>query len=141
MWLIALAVPVQGYAAVAMVSCGPGHQSMVGTSSPVVGPDDRSADVPQHSHEGYSALDSDHHHDEMARAGHAHLLKGHDTSGKTGKGSCSPCASCCVVAALPSAVVEFQPVPLVDSFVPLAPRELTLFLTEGLERPPRLFLV
>lgn len=141
MWLVALAVPVQGYAAIAMFGCGPEHHGMTGTPSQVVATEEYAAGMPQHPHEVGNDPQADHHHDGSAESGHGHMLKAHGTSGKVGEGSCSPCASCCVVAALPSTMVVFQPVPLIDFFVPLAPGGAAAFLTAGPERPPRFILV
>ena len=97
---------------------------------------DDSAEVgSSHSH-----ADADADADDSAAADHVPGLKAPGTTSKATKGGCSPCASCCVVAALPTSVVTFQPIPLVDFFVPLAPHSVALFLTEGLERPPRFIL-
>ena len=141
MWLVAFAVPIQGYAAVAMLSCSPQHHGTAGMQSQPVAADHHNAAVPQHSHEARVEMAGDHHHDDPAEANHAHTLKAHGASGKVGKGSCTPCASCCVVAALPATMVVFQAIPLFDCFAPLAPRGLASFLTEGPERPPRSSLV
>ena len=141
MWLVAFAVPVQGYAAVAMFGCGPGHHGMTGVPSQSTAADDHDAAVPPHSHEAHVEMEGDHHHDDSAEPNHVHLLKTHGKSVKSGKGSCTPCASCCVVAALPAAMIVFQAIPLVDFFVPLAPLGVASFLTEGPERPPRSILV
>ena len=138
MWLVAFAVPIQGYAAVAMFGCGPGHHGMSGTLAQAVA-DDHDAVVPQDSGEAHAMVAAD--HDDSAEPNHVHMLDAHGTPDKVGKGSCTPCASCCVAAALPAAMVVFQPLALVDFFVPLAPRGLTSFLTEGPERPPRSILV
>lgn len=140
-WLVALAVPVQGFAAVAMFGCGPGHHSTTGAPAPGVAMDKLAGDLPQHSHAGHSDLHADHDHAGAADADHAQVLKAHGTSGKAGESACSPCASCCVVAALPATMVVFQPVPLVDLMMPFAPRGIGSFLTEGPERPPRSILV
>lgn len=150
MWLVALAVPAQGYAAVTMFGCGPAHHGMTGTQlqlqlqsqsqSQAAAAHDDDAAVPQHSHEAHAETAVGHHHDDATEPSHVHELK-HGTPGKVGKGSCTPCASCCVVAALPAAMLVFEPVALVDFFVPLAPRNVAPFLTEGPERPPRFLLV
>ena len=142
MWLVALAVPAQGYAAVTMFGCGPAHHGMTGTQSQsqVASADNDNAAVPQHSHEAHVETAGGHHHDDFAEPSHVHVLK-HGTPGKVDKGSCTPCGSCCVVAALPAAMLVFEPVTLVDFFVPLAPRGVAPFLTEGPERPPRSLLV
>jgi len=129
MWLVALAVPVQGYAAAAMFGCGPGHHSMTSTSQAAA------------ADEARVEVAANHHDDDSAEPNHAHKLEARGTPDKVGKGSCTPCASCCVVTALPATMLVFQPVPLVDFFVPLARRGLASFLTEGPERPPRFILV
>ena len=139
MWLVALAVPVQGYAAAAMFGCGPGHHSAVSTNDAGQSLHDQQGQPP--SHDDSAEVGSDHSHaDGSAAADHVHVLKTHGTTSKATKRACSPCASCCVVAALPTSVMTFQPIPLVDFFVPLAPHSVALFLTEGLERPPRFIL-
>ena len=140
MWLVALAVPVQGYAAAAMFGCGPGHHSMTSTSQAAAA-EDHDAAGPQPSNEARVEVAANHHDDDSAEPNHAHKLEARGTPDKVGKGSCTPCASCCVVTALPATMLVFQPVPLVDFFVPLARRGLASFLTEGPERPPRFILV
>lgn len=137
MWLVALAVPVQAYAAVAMFGCAPGHHGMTGTQPQAAPADDDDAVMPQHPHEGHVEASANHHHGDSAQPDHGHKLKAHGTPGKVGKSSCTPCASCCVVAALPATPLVFQAIALVDFFVPLAPRGLASFLTEVPERPPR----
>ena len=141
MWLVALAVPIQGYAAAAMLGCGPEHHRMAGLQSQAATADSSDPAVEQHSPDAHAGMAGDHHHGDSAEPSHAHVLKMQGSSGKAGKGSCTPCASCCVVAALPTTVVVFEPVPPVDFFVPLAPRSVASFVTEGPERPPRSILV
>ena len=98
MWLLLLALPLQGIAAATMLHCGPGHHGM------------QAADAPMAHHD--SAEDSDHHHGE---AGHVeaamHAGNGGDHApsaadiAKLSKFKCSACASCCLGLALPAAVV------------------------------------
>lgn len=133
MWLIALAVPVQGFAAATMFGCGPGHHGGVG-SFPAMA-------------DGHAQVADHHSHEAFAKTGvsfdHGHKLDVDDSPEVQGavhkvtKGNCTPCASCCVVAALPATVIQFDSVPLVDSFVVSAPSCLSSFLSDGLERPPR----
>lgn len=142
MCLIALAVPVQGSAAVTMFDCGSDeHHGKVGTASPSAAKNDYAADVLLPSHEAHSVLVQDHHREQASQTAHAQPLEDQTSADQTGEGHCSPCASCCVVAALPSTTVQFQPVSLVDLFVQLEPRDVISFLTESLDRPPRFFLV
>ena len=138
MWLLALAVPVQGFAAASMLSCGPGHHG--------------SAAV--HSHDGHP-----HSHDHaVAEGAHDHPAVAEASSGfsndspsgdhaesadldKWSKGTCSACASCCTAAALPSTVISFGVSASHDTFFAVVPGNVGAFLTDGPERPPRPILV
>jgi hypothetical protein len=51
---------------------------------------------------------------------------------------CSACAACCVTAALPVRLQAFEPSPPSHAFAPLHTAPSPVFLTGGLERPPRL---
>lgn len=149
MWLLALAVPVQGFAAASMLRCGPGHHGTVSGHSHA-----------DHDHDG-------HPHDDAMGAGsveaqdeaHAHAddIGGGVTTSNPGDpsdldaapahgldkvktGSCSACASCCTATALLSKALTFGASPAPESFQPLALRSVATFLTEGPERPPRSIL-
>ncbi|WP_124543204.1 hypothetical protein [Piscinibacter terrae] len=74
-----------------------------------------------------------------ADLGHGHL-KAQGASGKVTKGSCSACASCCMAAALPTAIVSFEATPVADFFTTFDRRSVVVFVTEGPERPPRSIL-
>ena len=131
MWLLALAVPAQGFAAASMLNCGPGHHGTVS------GPARADHHHDAHGHHGAAAADADASENVAssdAEAAPAHALH----KGKTG--SCSACASCCTVTAPPSAAPAFEAVPAPDVFQPLAPPDAAAFLTDGPERPPRPFL-
>ena len=141
MWLVALAVPAQGYATATMFGCGPGHHSMAETPSHAEATGERAAQMPQHGHDGNPELGFEHHHHGSVEQAHGHTLKAHGAAAKVAKGSSSSCASCCVVAALPTSVVVFKPIRLVDFFASLATRSVASFLTDGPERPPRFVLV
>lgn len=145
MWLIALAVPIQGSAAVTMFGCGPGHHGGMGSSQSVAA-DEHAQGADHHSNGSDAAVPEEvesHHHDGGAEPhDHGHSPKAHGaTVHKVAKGNCTPCASCCVVAALPAKVIQFEPVPLVDFFAASIQSGVSSFLADGLERPPRLFLV
>lgn len=136
MWLIALAVPVQGSAAVTMFGCGPGHHHGMGSV--------QTATAIEH------ALGVGHHPDgivfEDAQSHHAGgVLHDHSkalgTAHKVAKSNCASCASCCVVAVLPATVTTFDPVLLGAFFVTSAPSSVSSLFADGLERPPRLLLV
>ncbi len=139
MWLIALAVPIQGSAAVTMFGCGPGHHGGMGSFQTAL-PDEHAQDADHHSHGAVAEEGAGHHHDGDLAHDHSHSPKAQGTVHKVVKGNCTPCASCCVVAALPATPIQFEPVPLVDFFVVSAQSGVSSFLADGLERPPRSFL-
>ncbi len=139
MWLIALAVPIQGSAAVTMFGCGPGHHEGMG-SSQLAMVNEHAQDAYDHSRGAISEEVESRHHDGGAFTITPNSLKAHGAAHKVSTGNCTPCASCCVVAALSATVIQFEPVPLVDFFVLSAQSSVSSFLVDGLERPPRLFL-
>lgn len=113
LWLLALALPMQGMASALMVHCGTSHQRMQ-LHTPAAG--------------------SAHAHPTSAQDPHAAAP---EVSADTGKVSCSACAVCCSVCALPSSALKLaapEPSPtLFAAFVPA----VEPFTAEGPERPPR----
>jgi hypothetical protein len=141
MWLIALVVPIQGSAAVTMYGCGPGHHGGKGSSQAAMSQElAPNVDDPSRGAMTEDADSHHHHHDGDAALGQPRTLMPHGATHKVAKGNCTPCASCCVVAALPATVIQFEPVSPVDFFALPAQTSVSSFLTDGLERPPRLFL-
>jgi len=134
MWLLAFAVPAQGFAAASMFNCSPGHHGTAGKQAHAghSGIHVHGAATPPHGHEGHShangpavsSIDAD-------GAAEASAL------GKVAKGSCSACASCCTAAALPSSGLSFEATPVHAGVAPLVPRSIAAFLTDGPDRPPR----
>ncbi|MED5622383.1 hypothetical protein [Ideonella sp. BN130291] len=119
LWLIAVALPIQGVAAATMLHCAgmPSHEAAV------AGPGDH--------HEGHGG----HHHAGAATepAGDAHAT--HHPAG--GKHSCSACASCCSATALPAMPLLLVSQGVTEPLTPDPERPLVAFLTGGPERPPR----
>jgi hypothetical protein len=129
MWLLALALPLQGVSAATMLACGSGHHRPAASQ------------VTAHSH---GHMQSRHVHAGDASA-HEHGAVAQPDIGATDPAQsvahkCSACASCCLSAVAPPAAVCFQPITLPDVFAPLVVTTLAAHLTEGLERPPRRFL-
>lgn len=122
--LLLLALPVQGFAAAQMSQCGPGHGRM------------QHASTAGHDH-GQHAHAQDHQHEHHADAAmHADDAPG-DGSTPPAKHHCSACAACCVGMALPSsAPVVIAPAETVLHRVAAGAAD-PIFLTSGLERPPR----
>ena len=130
MWLLALAVPAQGFAAASMLNCRPGHHGTVSGQARA----DHHHDA--HGHDG--AADADEASANVASSDSEAAPTHGIHNGKTG--SCSACASCCTVTAPPSAAPTFEAAPARDVFQPLAPPGVAAFLTDGPQRPPRSFL-
>lgn len=120
--LMAVALPVQGFAAAGAMHCATMHERMQGV------------DV--------------HHHDDGADHPHAQAASHHDMS-STDAGSddsaarvggmfkCSACAACCVGLGLPASVISVPPGPAEGLTPPSVSRAVATFFTGGPERPPR----
>lgn len=124
-WVFVALLPVQGFAAAAMISCGPMHAHQV-------------AGVHESHH--HSDGDSDHHpgHGESAGRNGAGSEESSPALPDLFKIKCSACAACCTVSAAPAPSIPF---------VSLAKSHLVTSLffdwsdhsivPPGLERPPR----
>lgn len=119
LWLVVLAVPLQGLAAATMLNCAAMHGAASATLDHA-GHDDHDHD---HDHAAMAAA----HDDAAADAGAPHAADH----------KCSACAACHASLGLPVAMpklpavdaVQAHPVPRASGAEP--------FLTGGLERPPR----
>lgn len=123
-WLLAVALPIQGYAAQTMMLCGPA------------------------SHQGVIEDHAGHDHDHAAMAGHeAHAMADAGaTASEAGDaqpapahhaGKCSVCSSCCNVVALATAVVSLAVAPPDRPEVPTLQVAHDRVMVGGLDRPPR----
>lgn len=108
--LLALALPVQGFAAQAMLFCAPVSHSQAGT------------------------------HDHHAQAAEAHHAQPGDAQQSPDKahGKCSACASCCSAAALTTDQPTLATPPLQQAHSASLSHGLERVMTGGIERPPRL---
>ena len=132
MWLLAMALPLQGLSAATMAACAAGHHEHAAADAAARAHHEQG--IATHSHEQVSEF-SPHSH-EGADLSHADKSGfGKDVSQK-----CSACAACCTSAAVPAETISFDTVELTDLFAPGIPRTVAAYVTEGLERPPRLFL-
>lgn len=122
-WLMALAVPMQGMAAASLRHCLPSHQrsgTLLAAGHSQTGP----------SH-GHHATDS------AAGAGAAHDAGPDKTADGHKAGKCSACAACCVALGLPAPAVRVPVVPA-DSFIAILRTEAPPSFVPGrLDRPPR----
>jgi hypothetical protein len=115
-WLIALALPAQGVAAVTMALCGPIHQRMASAAELVVA---------AHHHASTDAHDSTH---------DAHELPGQ-------KYNCSACATCCMSTAISSPLLQPPAIPAGTAvLVSSQYTGVSGFIPDTPEHPPRSIL-
>lgn len=141
MWLLLAALPVQSWAVATMVHCGPLHHRM---ALPAV----EAAAGTQHGHsrQHHGPAGHEHgspHHDMAAEAGRADAPQADadpQSSLSMGKFKCSACATCCLGMALPSTVLSFDASVSSDTVETGMPQGHAVFVTAGIERPPRTFL-
>ena len=136
MWLLAAALPLQGLSAATMLACGAGQHDHTATQVASHLHANMTPALHSHTHTHTHVADvSEHDH-----AGVDHSQRGSAGLDTGGIQKCSACASCCVSAVLASEIISFDPVKLTESFAPPVAYTLAVFVPEGLERPPRLFL-
>jgi hypothetical protein len=131
--LLAVALPLQGVSAATMMACGTQQH---GSHATLAEHDHHVGSFAAEGHSHVTAAETDEH------ASHDHASGTSDAKSSSSKHSqkCSICASCCVGAAVPAQPLSFASVKVTDHFAPLVPRSIAAFVTEGLERPPRLIL-
>ena len=136
MWLLLLALPLQGYAASTMLNCGPNHHRMRDAS---VGSQADSSDHAAHGR--YQHPTDAANPDEMAASGD-HTDDGNSLHhlSKLSKFKCSACAACCMGVALPPPPLAFLSFPPASAPTPNVSAPHVDFVSSGLDRPPRLFL-
>lgn len=128
-WMLAVALPLQGYAVHAMAACGPAHHRPAAAVTEMAG-------MPSHHHDGAAA---EHHATATDQAEAADDQAASD--GKSAQASkCSVCASCCNAAAIAVATFNLDLVPVMPVIVATVPVVHDRMLPGGLERPPRLLL-
>jgi hypothetical protein len=122
--LLVLSLPVQSFAALSM-KCETSHFGGEVTSA-----QDEHVSGSAHRHDMHVAAmaDASHPAHHPGEAHHAH--------------ACSTCASCCLGAGFPVGPTTATHADIAHSAVPLPPSvNVASFLTSGIERPPRTFLV
>jgi hypothetical protein len=136
-WLLVLAVPVQGAAAATMAFCGASHH---GGGASAATQANASA---VHAHVGGG--EADHQHTRAVALADEDSAASADSAASTAAGhagqqKCSACASCCSLGAILSSVLAVAvPVFSPTVFSTLEP-SVELFAAEGPDRPPRIAL-
>ena len=130
-WLLVLALPVQGATAVTMASCGPNHASSATAASLVL------AASSSHSHDG-----------DMAQAAHGHDGAGVEaataldtsapaTGGHADAHKCSACASCCSSSAMLASALQMPFTDIAATAFATVVVSVDAFAVGGPDRPPR----
>ena len=130
-WLLAVALPVQGYATQAMLLCGPAHHQSAAAVH----------DHASHGHDGASEnlTESLSSHGDAMDSLEASLVR-HAEPVKSGHaGKCSACSSCCNAAAIATSVSPVEVIPQHGPVVAMIPTGTAVDTVGGLERPPRTF--
>lgn len=142
-WLLIAVLPVQAYAMVTMVACGPSHERMAAaTAQPRADSHGSALHLSQRDHAAHDHAAHDHHAATSHASDSAVSDDGARAVANLGDFKCSACAACCVGAALPAGDVAlglWAPSP--DTLRPAAAAPLSAVALDGLERPPRTVLV
>ncbi len=131
MWLIAVALPIQGATAATLLHC----------RSTAPAPATGAHEHPAHHHEaqaGHGEAAADHQH--AGPVSHDGVPSTPDHHHGGGKSSCSACASCCSAAALPAMPIVLASQDLEGPVFTVPELPVVVFLTDGPERPPRTIL-
>lgn len=123
MWLLAVALPVQGVAAATMQFCGAAHH-----------PQKQQVQGADHGH-GAAHAEADGHH--VGAAGPAGEASAASDLSPHGQQKCSACAACCAGSALPPAALVLPVVEPASECVTVVPSAYVGPDVAGLEKPPR----
>lgn len=130
-WIVVTLLPLQGYAAAAMISCGPMHARMS------LGAAESAPEAAEHLHATHS-------HAAHGQAAHSHGEPASDNSsdlpafGDLARSNCSACASCCTAPAAPTPSQLLMGLPRSHAeAIPFFPTSEDSVVPDGLERPPR----
>lgn len=137
MWLCVAAVPVQGWAAAAMLNCGPGHHRIASAVQSAVHAFHRHVEANVEPVSQNPAQDADRHDESASKPSGLDRGVAHADFDTVSKFKCSACAACCSSAALPTAALPLDVSAPVEFAAPIRPSSDVLFLTCGTDRPPR----
>lgn len=134
-WLLVLAVPAQGAAAVTMAFCGPNHHAgaAVTDAEPVASAEQAHAPSTHGDHAQTAAAPED-----SADTGSSAAPA---KSGHSGKQKCSACASCCSIGAMLNSVLAVPVPDLTPTVFSVTVPTVDAFAIDGPDRPPRIVLV
>jgi hypothetical protein len=138
-WLMAVLLPLQGWAAAAGLPCAPGQHAPPLQESP---PGERAGHEHAHLQVQRSATQQGAGHEHhgtvnASAAADSAVSAGAESAAHDGAHTCSACAACCPGAAPPSAVVTVPLLPSANAVPALSDPGVANAVVGGLERPPR----
>lgn len=136
MWLLLVALPLQGFAAATMLHCGPNHHRLLGAAA---APANEAHHHAAGGHHRHATVGTDGHHGTVGDDS-AKDLSSVQHLDNLAKFKCSACAACCMGAALPTAAHAMACVPPAMTTAVFVPTPHVDFWSDGLDRPPRSFL-
>ena len=127
-WMLVVALPIQGYAAQAMLTCAPAHHQSAVVDDQAhhdhdTASEDMAVSMSSHGDIMGSPNASFDHHAKTFKAGHA--------------SKCSACSSCCSAAAITTSVLALKVIPQHAPVVATIPAGNAVEAIGGLDRPPR----
>lgn len=133
-WVMVIAIPVQGMAASAMLFCGASHQRMAHAMLRDASP--AAASHAAHGHD-HAAMGHGAHPAAAQAAAPADAGGSADLSSFQGPSSCSACAACCLALALPASLLTLAPMsPDHPAWMAMVAAVVS-HQPDGLDRPPR----
>ncbi len=148
-WLLMLAIPVQGFAATAMLFCAPSHHGVVSTITAfqVAASKPQASEHSAHYHAGMQQSAHHEHESDVSSSATSNAADSPDLAktaplkiGKVADGKCSACATCCTGSALVSAP-QMNPVAMTGSdSIPFTLESFFSYVPEGFDPPPRSIL-
>lgn len=133
-WMLMLAIPVQGFAASAMLFCAPNHHNIVSAQLPMKVDDSSNAST---SH-AFTSQHPAHHH--VATAQPQSQDDPSSSSSKPVDAKCSACSTCCIGSVIISAEI-FAAHGLSNSvLIPFIQKTIISFSPDGFDPPPKSLL-
>ena len=138
-WLLVLAVPAQGAAAVTMAFCGPNHHGGAASAPAQQGGSD------EHSNHHGVGQSAPGHLDMAAQADEDDLASASPAASSQGshvvKQKCSACASCCSIGAILSPMLAVPAPAVAPAVFSAVVPTVSAFAADGPDRPPRIVAV
>gem|GEM_PF-872366 len=140
-WIMLFALPLQGYAAVAMIYCGPSHHASAAVSHEVSAQQSTHPTAHHHANDSGTQDASNHHHAEADTQPSGQHNSSNDSPHNSSH-KCSACSACCMGSI--TAMAPFSSPVFITAgspiLIPHQTASLSAVFLEGPLRPPRTIL-